>query len=213
MGMKGNLFVVSAPSGTGKTTSVDALVSRVPGLEMSCSYTSRPPRPGEQNGVDYHFVSRNRFETMRSAGDLLEWAEVFGHFYGTSVTDTRQRLDGGIDLVLVIDVKGANQVRRLDRTAVGIFVLPPSPEVLETRLRCRSDGHLTEEQVARRLTVARTEVESMAEYDYVVVNDVLETCVEELRSIVVASRASRRVTQSTATAIAHAFENTTPRER
>ena len=213
MGMKGNLFVVSAPSGTGKTTLVEALVSRVPGLEMSCSYTSRPPRPGEQDGVDYHFVSRGEFETMRSTGELLEWAEVFGHFYGTSVLDTRELLEDGVDLVLVIDVKGAHQVRRLDGTAVGIFVLPPSPEILETRLRCRSDGHLSEEQVARRLTVARTEVESMAEYDYVVVNDVLETCVEELRSIIVASRASRRVAESTATGIALAFRNTTPRQR
>ena len=216
MGVKGNLFVVSAPSGTGKTTLVETLVSRVPGLQISCSYTSRPPRPGEEDGVDYHFVNRGQFEAMRSAGDLLEWAEVFGHLYGTSVIDTKQRLDGGVDLVLVIDVKGASQVRRLDEAAVGIFVLPPSPEILETRLRCRSDGHLSEEQVARRLTVARTEVESMGEYDYVVVNDVLETCVEELRSIVVASRASRasrRVANLTATAIAHAFQNTAPRQR
>ena len=213
MAVKGSLFVVSAPSGTGKTTLVEALVSRVPSLEMSCSYTSRPPRPGEQDGVDYHFVSRDQFETMRSGGDLLEWAEVFGHLYGTSVVDTRQRLDGGVDLVLVIDVKGAHQVRRLDGTAVSIFVLPPSPEILEMRLRRRSDGHLSEEQVARRLMVARTEVEGMREYDYVVVNDVLETCVEELRSIVMAPRAAQGVAESTATAIAHAFQNTTPRQR
>ncbi|SVB15779.1 uncharacterized protein METZ01_LOCUS168633, partial [marine metagenome] len=89
VGVKGNLFVVSAPSGTGKTTLVETLVSRVPGLQISCSYTSRPPRPGEEDGVDYHFVKRGQFDAMRSAGNLLEWAEVFGHFYGTSVIDTK----------------------------------------------------------------------------------------------------------------------------
>ena len=210
VGVKGSLFVVSAPSGTGKTTLVGALVGRVPGLEMSCSYTSRPPRPGEEDGVDYRFISREQFETMRSGGELLEWAEVFGHIYGTSVVNTKQRLDDGVDLVLVIDVKGANQVRQLDGACVAIFVLPPSPEILESRLRRRSDGHLSEEQVARRLTVARTEVENMTDYDYVVVNDVLETCVEELRCIVVASRNSQRSAESTA-AIARAFRKTSPR--
>ena len=119
----GSLFVVSAPSGTGKTTLVEALVSLVPGLEMSRSYTSRPPRPGERNGVEYHFVSRERFESMREAGAFLEWADVFGRLYGTSAADTRRHLDEGRDLMLVIDVQGARQIRQLDRGAVGIFVL------------------------------------------------------------------------------------------
>ena len=111
----GSLFVVSAPSGTGKTTLVETLIPRVPGLEMSRSYTSRPPRPGERDGVEYHFVSRERFDSMRDAGAFLEWADVFGHLYGTSAVDTRRHLDAGRDLVLVIDVQGAIQIRRLDR--------------------------------------------------------------------------------------------------
>jgi guanylate kinase len=204
---QGSLFVVSAPSGTGKTTLVEALIPRVPGLEMSRSYTSRPPRPGERDGVDYHFVSRARFESMRAAGEFLEWADVFGQFYGTSAVDTRRRLDDGLDLVLVIDVQGASQVRRLDRAAVGIFVLPPSPAVLEERLRQRSQDHLSEEELRRRLAVARREVERMADYDYVVVNDDLEDCVDRLRSIVVAERASARVAGPAAAAIARAFRD------
>ena len=197
--------MVSAPSGTGKTTLVEALIPRVSGLEMSRSYTSRPPRPSERDGVDYNFVSRERFESMRAAGEFLEWADVFGDLYGTNAVDTRRHLDAGRDLVLVIDVQGASQVRRLDGGAVGIFVLPPSPAVLEARLRRRSQDHLTSDQVRRRLAVARHEVERMADYDYVVVNDVLEDGVERLRCIVMAERASWRVAGPAGEAIARAF--------
>ena len=202
---KGSLFVVSAPSGTGKTTLVEALVPRVPGLAISRSYTSRPPRPSERDGVDYNFVSRERFETMRAAGEFLECADLFGDLYGTSALDTRRHLDAGRDLILVIDVQGASQVRRLDDGAVGIFVLPPSPGVLEERLRRRSRDHLTEEQVRRRLTVARREVERLADYDYLVVNDDFADCVERLRCIVLAERASSRVAGPIGQAIARAF--------
>ena len=203
----GTLFVVSAPSGTGKTTLVETLVPRVPGLEMSRSYTSRPPRPGERDGVEYHFVSRERFESMREAGEFLEWADVFGHLYGTSASDTRRHLEEGRDLMLVIDVQGASQIRQLDSGAVGIFVLPPSPTVLERRLRRRSHSHLTDEELRRRLTVARREVERMAEYDYVVVNDEIEDCVERMRCIVMAERTSWRVAGAAGEAIGTAFRD------
>ena len=203
----GSLFVVSAPSGTGKTTLVEALVPLVPGLEMSRSYTSRPPRPGERDGVEYHFVGRERFESMREAGEFLEWADVFGRLYGTSAADTRRHLDEGRDLMLVIDVQGAHQIRQLDRGAVEIFVLPPSPAVLEERLRRRSRHHLTEEELRRRLTVARREVESMADYDYVVINDEVAACVERLRCIVMAERTSWRVAGAAGQAIGLAFQD------
>ncbi len=203
----GSLFVVSAPSGTGKTTLVEALVPLVPGLEMSRSYTSRPPRPGERDGVEYHFVSRERFESMREAGEFLEWADVFGRLYGTSAADTRRHLEAGRDLILVIDVQGASQIRQLESGAVGIFVLPPSPAVLEERLRRRSRNYLTEEELRRRLTVARREVEHMADYDYVVINDEIAACVERLRCIVMAERTSWRVTGAAGQAIGRAFRN------
>ncbi|HJN44837.1 MAG TPA: guanylate kinase [Vicinamibacterales bacterium] len=204
---KGSLFVVSAPSGTGKTTLVEALVPQVPGLEMSRSYTSRPPRPRERDGVEYNFVSRERFGAMRDAGEFLEWADVFGHLYGTSAIDTRRHRDAGQDLVLVIDVQGASQVRRLYGETVGIFVLPPSPAVLERRLRRRSRDHLTEEELRRRLAVAQREVERMADYDYVVVNDEVEECVERLRCIVMAERTSWRAAGAAGEDIARAFRN------
>ena len=202
--------MVSAPSGTGKTTLVKALVERVAGLDMSRSYTSRPPRPDEQDGVDYHFVSRRRFEAMRAAGEFLEWAEVFGHLYGTGAAETRQRLDEGVDLALVIDVQGAGQVRALETGAVSIFVLPPSPDILERRLRRRGAEESSEAEFVRRLTVARREVERMVDYDYVVVNDVLDACVEELRCIIIAERTSWRVAGPAREAIARAFREETP---
>ena len=206
MNGRGSLFVVSAPSGTGKTTAVDALVARVPGLDRSRSYTSRPPRPIERDGVDYHFVDRARFETMRGAGEFLEWAEVFGHLYGTRALDTRRRLDAGRSLVLVIDVQGARQVRGLEPDAVGVFLLPPSPAALEARLRRRRGDRLTEPEIRRRLTVARREVRHAAEYDYVVVNDDLEDCIEGLRCIVGAERRSWRAAGAAARAIAASFD-------
>ncbi len=206
MNGKGSLFVVSAPSGTGKTTAVDALVARVPGLDRSRSYTSRCPRPTERDGVDYHFVDRERFESMRDAGEFLEWAEVFGHLYGTRALDTRRQLDAGRSLVLVIDVQGARQVRGLELGAVGIFLLPPSPAVLEDRLRNRRGDRLTEPEIRRRLTVARREVQHVAEYDYVVVNDDLEDCIERLRCIVGAELLSWRAAGAAAQALAARFD-------
>lgn len=183
---RGLLFIVSAPSGAGKTTLVERLVEQVPQLKMSRSYTSRVARAGETDGVDYNFVSRVRFEKMIADGDFLEWAEVFGNLYGTCASDTEKLLDAGLDVVLVIDVQGARKVRRLGIASATVFVMPPSFEVQEQRLRGRSKD--AEPAIQRRLQVARDEVASFAEYDYVVVNDELTAAVDRLRSIVVAER-------------------------
>ena len=184
---RGLLFIVSAPSGAGKTTLVERLVALTQGLRMSCSYTSRAARDGEADGVDYNFVTRERFEAMIAANEFLEWADVFGNLYGTSAADTERLLAAGHDLVLVIDVQGARQVRRHGLDASTIFVMPPSPPVLEQRLRGRSKD--AEEAICRRLTVAREEVASFSEYDFIVVNDEVGPAVDRLRGIVLAERA------------------------
>lgn len=186
---RGLLFVVSAPSGTGKTTVVEQLVRRCSGLVQSRSYTSREKRRGERDGVDYNFVSRPAFEAMIARGEFLEWAEVFGHLYGTRRPDIEAAMASGEDVVLVIDVQGARQVRASEQAAIGIFVLPPSFDVLERRLRARSQD--PEPAMARRLETSRREVEAIDEYDYVVVNDDLERCVSEIEAIVRAERARR----------------------
>jgi len=181
------LFIVSAPSGTGKTTLVERLVKTTDGLKMSRSYTSRPPRADEKDGVDYNFVSRDQFERMAEANEFLEWADVFGNLYGTAAADTARCLDSGNDVVLVIDVQGARKVRARGLPYVGIFVLPPTYQALEKRLRGRSKD--PEEAIKRRLQVARDEVSAFREYDYIVVNDELEACVDRMRAIVMAERA------------------------
>ena len=197
------LFIVSAPSGTGKTTLVERLVKTTSGLKMSRSYTSRPPRADEQNGVDYNFVSRAEFERMAAAGEFLEWADVFGNLYGTAAADARRCMDSGSDVVLVIDVQGARKVRMRGLPHVGIFVLPPSYGVLEKRLRGRSKDQ--DEAIQKRLQVARDEVSSFEEYDYIVVNDELEACVERLRAIVLAERAKLACMRATADKIIATF--------
>ena len=184
---RGLLFVVSAPSGTGKTTVVERLVQIVPDLSLSRSYTSRAARPGEVNGIDYNFITRARFEEMIGGNAFLEWAEVFGNLYGTGAVDAEADLAAGRDLVLVIDVQGARQVRTRSPGTVGVFVLPPSFAVLERRLRGRSAD--TEDAMQRRLQTARDEVAAFREYDYVVVNDELEACVDRVRAIVLSERA------------------------
>ena len=184
---RGLLLVVSAPSGTGKTTVVERLVEVCPKLVRSRSYTSRPPRPGETDGVEYNFVDRPTFETMVEEGGFLEWADVFGNLYGTGRAETEALLAAGLDVVLVIDVQGARQVRERAREAVGIFLLPPSYQVLESRLRGRCQD--AEPVIATRLATARAEVSAVDEYDYVVLNDELDRCVSELCAIVTAQRA------------------------
>ncbi|HTM25378.1 MAG TPA: guanylate kinase [Vicinamibacterales bacterium] len=187
---RGLLFVVSAPSGTGKTTVVERLVQVVPELAMSRSYTSRSMRAGESDGVDYNFITRARFETMIAAEAFLEWADVFGNLYGTCSADADRELGCGRDLVLVIDVQGARQVRARRADTIGIFVLPPEFAALEQRLRGRSKD--PEDAIRRRLATAREEIAAVGEYEYVVVNDELEACVDRMRAIVLAERARLR---------------------
>jgi guanylate kinase len=183
---RGLLFIISAASGTGKTTLAERLVQILPNLRMSRSYTSRPARAGERDGVDYTFISRTEFERRVAAEEFLEWADVFGNYYGTCGKDVDEMIGAGQDVVLVIDVQGARQVkaRGVDHTA--IFVMPPSFEVLEQRLRGRSKD--TEEQMQRRLDTARSEASSYTDYDYVVVNDDLEPTVVRLQEIIAAER-------------------------
>jgi guanylate kinase len=200
---QGLLFIVSAPSGAGKTTLVERLVEQTPHLKMSRSYTSRAARKGEADGVDYNFVSRPRFEAMIRGGEFLEWAEVFGNLYGTGRADTDTLLKAGHDVVLVIDVQGARKVRAAGIDSTTVFVMPPSLAVLEQRLRGRSKD--SEAEIQRRLQVARDEVASFAEYDFVVVNDELTSAVDRLRGIVVAERARLRRMQRSAETIVSTF--------
>jgi guanylate kinase len=202
-GRKGLLFVVSAPSGTGKTTVVERLVKVLPDLALSRSYTSRGLRAGESAGVDYNFITRARFEAMVAEEAFLEWADVFGNLYGTCAIDADRDLSCGRDLVLVIDVQGARQVRARRAGTIGIFVLPPSFEALERRLRGRSKD--SEEAIRRRLATARAEVAAVAEYDYVVVNDELDACVDRLRAIVLAERAKLAAMAADVTRIVGSF--------
>ncbi len=184
--MIGTLYIVAAPSGAGKTSLVKALVEQLDELEVSVSYTTRPPRPGEKDGINYHFIDREGFQRMVAAGEFLEHAEVFGNFYGTAKANIFERLRAGIDVILEIDWQGARQVREAFPETVGIFILPPSREVLEQRLRDR--GQDSEETIARRMRDATEEMSHYREFDYLVVNDRFERSLEELRAIVVARR-------------------------
>jgi guanylate kinase len=183
---RGLLFIVSAPSGTGKTTLVERLVQVLPNLRMSRSYTSRATRNGERDGVDYNFISQREFRERIERCEFLEWADVFGHYYGTGAQDLEQLLAAEQDVVLVIDVQGARQVKARGVDHTSIFVLPPSFQALEQRLRGRSKD--TEEQMQRRLATARAEAASYIDYDYVVVNDELDATVARLRDIIEAER-------------------------
>lgn len=200
---RGLLFIVSAPSGAGKTTLVERLVGQVPNLRMSRSYTSRAARQGETDGVDYNFVTRPEFESMIAAGAFLEWADVFGNLYGTSAEDTERVLAAGDDLVLVIDVQGARKVRARGLETTAVFVMPPSLKVLEHRLRGRSKD--SEEAIQRRLQVARDEVSAFREYDFIVLNDEVAAAVDRLRSIIVGKRAQLKRMASQAEAIVRTF--------
>lgn len=182
----GTLYIVTAPSGAGKTTLVHAVLEREPGLALSISYTTRAPRPGEVNGRDYRFVSREEFLRLRDGGELLEWAEVHGNYYGTSRTWIETQLQQDRDVLLEIDWQGARQVRRMFPHAVSIFILPPSLEALEARLRGR--GTDSEATIARRLAAAREEMRHVEEFDYVIINDRLERAIDELTAVVRAAR-------------------------
>ena len=192
--MAGDLFIISAPSGSGKSTLVNRLRSLVTNLEFSVSYTTRAPRGTEQQDREYHYISRNRFLEMIQQGEFLEYAEVFGNFYGTGRRSLLDAQAAGKDLLLDIDVQGAAQVRNKVRDAVSIFVLPPNPDTLAQRLRERSrlEGSVLEDEINKRLAKARTEIENYRQYRYIIVNDLLDDAVDALTAIVVAERARRQ---------------------
>ncbi len=181
-----SVFIISAPSGSGKSTLVHRLLQTVPGLSFSISYTTRPPRTGETSGVDYIFVSRSDFEERLARGEFLEHAEVFGNYYGTNRETFERAVHEGRDLVLDIDVQGARQLKVAIPEAISIFVLPPSREVLEQRLRARSQD--SEEVIRRRLRGAAEEVRNYTQYDYVLINREIEESSARLASIVRAER-------------------------
>jgi guanylate kinase len=183
---RGLLFVVSAPSGAGKTSLVKALLEVEPSLRLSVSYTTRAPREGEQDGVHYHFVAAATFERMAAADEFVEYARVFGNAYGTAAQTLRAGLDAGADLLLEIDWQGARQVRTRFPEAISVFIAPPSLEALEQRLRGR--GKDSEDTIAARMAQARDELSHHAEYDYLVVNDDFAVALGELRAIVTAER-------------------------
>ena len=191
--MAGILFIISAPSGSGKSTLVAQLRSLVADLEFSVSYTTRPPRGSEQSGREYHFIAVPAFEAMIARHEFLEYAEVFGNYYGTARRSLTDATAHGKDLLLDIDVQGAEQVRTRMPEAVSVFVLPPTPQVLEARLRNRSraEGSLDDDVIARRLAKARSEIGSYYRYGYVLLNDVLDIAVDELSAIVSVERFRR----------------------
>ncbi|HWZ49868.1 MAG TPA: guanylate kinase [Granulicella sp.] len=190
--MAGILFIISAPSGSGKSTLVSQLLTLVEGLDFSISYTTRAPRGSEIDGREYHFTTRAEFERMIAANEFLEWAEVFGNYYGTARSALETAREQGQDLLLDIDVQGALQILKELPEAVSIFVLPPSPEVLEMRLRNRSQAErmTVEAIIARRLAEAREELKQIWVYKYALVNDNLDQATTELRAIVLAERGS-----------------------
>ncbi len=187
--MPGNLFIVSAPSGAGKTSLVAALLASTADIALSISYTTRPPRPGEANGKDYHFVSRETFMDMAGRGDFLESAEIYGNLYGTSQSWIKAEIASGRDILLEIDWQGAAQVRRFFPDCISIFVLPPSIQTLEDRLKGR--GKDSEDVIARRMQAARDEISHVSEFDYVIINNKLDEAVLQLRSVVIAARMRR----------------------
>lgn len=182
----GLLFVVSAPSGAGKTSLVANLLTRFESLSVSVSHTTRSPRAGEEDGISYHFIDVATFDAMATAGAFLEHANVFGNRYGTALDSVRQPLAAGTDLILEIDWQGAAQIRRLMPGAISIFILPPSLETLENRLRRRGQDDAT--VIQRRLSKAREEMSHCPEYDYLVVNELFDRAADDLAAIVRAER-------------------------
>ena len=182
----GCLFVIAAPSGGGKTSLVKALLEREPGMRLSVSYTTRPPRPGEQDGVDYYFVDEARFMALKDAGEFLEHAYVHGNWYATSATWLAREVQAGHDVLLEIDWQGARQVRKLISGSVLIFILPPSLAQLEERLRKR--GQDPDAVITRRMEAAREEMRHCGEFDYVIMNQDFARAVDDLSVIVRAAR-------------------------
>jgi len=182
----GTLYIVSAPSGAGKTSLVTALIKADPRVSVSVSHTTRAKRPGEEHGVNYHFVSHDEFKALIAKGDFLEHAEVFGNFYGTSRSALQEVLDRGNDLILEIDWQGAQQVRKLMPEARSVFILPPSRQALRERLDGR--GQDSEAIIAGRMKEAVSEMVHYDEYEYVIINDDFDVALEELKAVFVANR-------------------------
>ncbi len=185
----GQLYVISAPSGAGKTSLVKALLESTPNLEVSVSHTTRDIRPGETDGINYHFVDESEFEAIRDANGFFEWAQVFGNFYGTSSQAVQEKLADGIDVILEIDWQGARQVKALVNTAISIFVLPPSTAALRSRLTDR--GQDNDEIIEGRMQAARDEIAHYNEAEFIVLNDDFKTALCDLQSIVRAHRLSQ----------------------
>ena len=182
----GILFIITGPSGAGKTSILKRVMREVENLEFSVSYTTRPRRPGEVDGRDYFFVDEKRFKKMVEEGEFLEWAIVHGYYYGTSKNFVNERLERNVDLLLDIDVQGALNVKRMDLDMVSVFIAPPSLEDLERRLRKR--GTDSEYDLKKRLEDAKWELSKISEFEYLIVNDFLEKSVEKLKSIITAER-------------------------
>ncbi len=199
-----SVIVVSAPSGAGKTTVLARVLDELAGIRFSVSHTTRSPRGHERDGVEYHFVDRERFLGLRDAGGLLEWAEVHGNLYGTGFAEVERAQREGLDLLLDVDVQGAAQVRRRIPDAVTVFLLPPSYQALERRLRGRAQDD--EQAIRRRLAMAGREIGSFENYHYAIVNEDLEVCVEELKSIVRAARCRVALVAGRARTIERTFQ-------
>jgi guanylate kinase len=187
--MNGQIFIVAAPSGAGKSSLVAALIAADPLVSLSISHTTRPPRPGEVDGREYHFVSKELFDAMRAGGEFLESAEVYGNYYGTSATDIRDTLKQGRDVVLEIDWQGARQVRALFTDAVSIFIVPPSLNALRQRLLAR--GKDSPEVIERRLAQAREDLSHENEFNYAIINNEFAEAAKDLTAIVRAARCRR----------------------
>ena len=201
--MRGNLYIVSAPSGSGKTTLLQHLLRSFKDLKFSVSYTTRRPRQGEQNGIDYFFTDRAAFSSMVERGDFLEWAEFNGHLYGTTRVFVHEQLEAGNDVILDIDVQGAKQVKSKMDDAIAIFILPPSFQELERRLKARMLE--PDDVIRRRLEIAKGEIQFYRDYDYIIVNDVLENSVLLLESIVRSGTAAPRRQQARVEGIIASF--------
>lgn len=190
---QGNLFIISAPSGAGKTSLVNALVEADPAIVVSVSHTTRPPRPGEVDGVNYHFVDEARFHRMATEGEFLEHARVFGNHYGTAEASVRSELAAGRDVILEIDWQGAEQIRKQLTDSISVFVLPPSREVLHQRLTGR--GQDDETVIAKRMAEAVSEMSHYPEADYLVINDDFDTALADLAAIIRANRLTQQQQQ------------------
>jgi guanylate kinase len=203
MGRQGNLIIVSGPSGAGKSALAASLLTGLPDLRFSVSYTTRPARGNERDGIEYHFVTTEQFDRLRLDDELLEWAEVYGNFYGTSKRVVEEILKQGQDLLLDLDVQGARSIRRQRPEALSVFILPPSMKVLRERLeRRRLDKDYV---IEKRLRIACSEIQQFREYDYLIINDEFQNSADELKAIIVGSRCRLKARADSAESIVATF--------